>query len=284
MKIKAYLVQNIIIFITLLSFLTFSSFAEKNNSNLSLKQSIILQNETTTLKNAKIVHITDGDTITVEHLSKQYKIRLLGINTPELFNNPPQPYALQAKEYLFSILYNTYIDVVYYNSLKTDKYNRILANLYKNNVWINKILIEKGFAVAYIIGIHPYANDVKELFIAEANAIKKNINLWSLDIYKPITVEQAPQYIGQYKIIDAKVKEIRKTNNAIWIELEDDNFNKIGSSVSLRINKKDFANFNMQWIEKLVGKNITIHGFIERYSTKFAPYIGLSHPANLIIY
>lgn len=81
------------------------------------------------------------------------KIRLYGIDTPEL--KPPKVMigrdehikkAKQAKEFLSEYILGKVIDIEF---LSNDKYGRPLAKIYKNNICLNELMIEKGYAKKY---------------------------------------------------------------------------------------------------------------------------------------
>lgn len=87
-----------------------------------------------------VTSVTDGDTIKIGNQT----IRLLGINTPE----KGEPYYLEAKEYLSSLILGKEIQLKFGNE-KYDKYGRILAYIYLNKTLINLKLIEQGLANPY---------------------------------------------------------------------------------------------------------------------------------------
>jgi endonuclease YncB( thermonuclease family) len=81
------------------------------------------------------------------------RIRLLGIDTPEM--KPPKDMvdredhikkAKEAKEFLSGQILGKVINVEF---LENDKYGRPLAKIYKNNICLNDLMIEKGYAKKY---------------------------------------------------------------------------------------------------------------------------------------
>ncbi len=53
----------------------------------------------------KVVHISDGDTITVIHDGNKEKIRLYGIDTPEI----KQSFGIEAKNFTYAMVYHKYV-------------------------------------------------------------------------------------------------------------------------------------------------------------------------------
>ena len=78
----------------------------------------------------KVRYVSDGDTLI---LDDSRKIRLIGINTPEIARKgkPAQPLAIQARDRLRQLLFQQGNRVrLVYGEQKTDRYGRKLANLW----------------------------------------------------------------------------------------------------------------------------------------------------------
>ena len=86
----------------------------------------------------------DGDTCTT---STGEKIRLACIDTPELkgWNAAPIP-ANSASEFLNNLLAN---EEVYIKRIKNDKYGRTVAELFKDEVNIQELIVKKGYGKIY---------------------------------------------------------------------------------------------------------------------------------------
>lgn len=116
---------------------------------------------------ARVVAIADGDTCTVVAADRQpIKIRLAGIDTPER----SQPFGPQAKQALSSKISNRIVDV---QAQTTDRYNRIVADLYLGKRWINLELIRDGWAWHY----KQYSSDPR-LAQSEQSARRQHKGLW----------------------------------------------------------------------------------------------------------
>ena len=136
-----------------------------NNSNLDIN-SIDYGNKTIPLfsfkginTTAKIVSIYDGDTCQcVIIYNKQFirlKVRLNGIDTPEIRIPEQKEKAIKAKQYLEELCSNNGY-IMFIECLEFDKYGRLLANLFfnkedfKNNKpSINTLMITSGHAYEY---------------------------------------------------------------------------------------------------------------------------------------
>lgn len=102
----------------------------------------------------KVVEVYDGDTVTLcfKFLGKYFKkrCRLLGINAPEIRtkNLEEKEKGYNSKNYLYGILQDK---IVTFDCKGYDKYGRLLGTIYLNGKNINDELLDKGFAVKYII-------------------------------------------------------------------------------------------------------------------------------------
>jgi len=97
---------------------------------------------------ARVEKIIDGDTLVI---SGGQKVRLLGIDTPELHHpdRPVQKYAKEAKEYLEKRVKGKNCTFEYNINEKFDKYGRLLAYVYVDKELVNSELVKKGYAYVY---------------------------------------------------------------------------------------------------------------------------------------
>tara|TARA_Y100000034_G_C6812275_1_gene365119 strand:+ start:320 stop:676 length:357 start_codon:yes stop_codon:yes gene_type:complete len=110
---------------------------------------------------ATVTSVYDGDTLTVDVdlgfsvVLRNIKLRLLGINTPELRGGTDETksYAKQARDYVRDKCLGKQ---VYVESRKKGKYGRYLAIVWtiedseKNDTSINDLLLENNLAVEYM--------------------------------------------------------------------------------------------------------------------------------------
>ena len=103
----------------------------------------------------KVIKVYDGDTITIAAKlpypqSPVYRIsvRLNGIDTPEIKGTGQKEKELAKK--VRDVLHEKLINkIVYLKNTSSEKYGRILADVYVDTICINDWLIEQGFAVKY---------------------------------------------------------------------------------------------------------------------------------------
>ncbi|GKY98138.1 hypothetical protein MPSEU_000771600 [Mayamaea pseudoterrestris] len=98
-------------------------------------------------ESAKVRNVYDGDTLT---LTDERRVRLIGIDTPELKEN--QPYAQEARDYTKNLCEDQTI-YLSFDGDKEDHYGRLLAHVYvKQNdgyVCVNEGIVAAGFASVY---------------------------------------------------------------------------------------------------------------------------------------
>ena len=102
---------------------------------------------------ARCVSVYDGDSITLDidlgfnHWMLNQKIRLLGIDTPEI-RGPERPEGLVSAERLRCLIEGKDVLMVSHRD-RTGKYGRWLATIYLGNTNINQLLLEEGWAKIY---------------------------------------------------------------------------------------------------------------------------------------
>ena len=92
---------------------------------------------------AKVIKISDGDTITIlTQQRKQIKVRFYGIDAPEL----KQPYGKKSKQFLANLIAGEVVEV---EENGKDRYKRTTGTIYLNGADINAQMVANGYAWAY---------------------------------------------------------------------------------------------------------------------------------------
>jgi endonuclease YncB( thermonuclease family) len=116
----------------------------------------------------KVVSIADGDTISVMHNGTPEKIRLNGIDCPEM----GQPFGNNAKQFASDMVFGKVVTI---KDLGKDKYGRTIGDvLLPDGTNLNKELVVAGYAWWY----RQYSND-KELEQKEQEARSSKKGLWA---------------------------------------------------------------------------------------------------------
>lgn len=129
---------------------------------------------------ATVIKVYDGDTITVKMLNSgdKYKVRLIGIDTPELKDNKhgkKSPYASLCKKYLSDLILNKDIELEC-DVQRFDRYNRLLAYVYYKGEMVNLKMLKEGYAKLYTVP--PNVKYVERFKDAQAEAHNERRGLW----------------------------------------------------------------------------------------------------------
>ena len=126
----------------------------------------------TTLQ-GKVVHVADGDTITVlDATNTQHKIRLQGIDAPE----KAQAFGQKSKQSLSQLVYNKQVMVEYQ---KKDKYGRTLGKVLHNGTDVCLEQIKLGMAWHYKQYKSDQPKEDRETYAqAELEARTKTVGIW----------------------------------------------------------------------------------------------------------
>ena len=104
---------------------------------------------------AKVIKVYDGDTITVaaklpfaESPIYRFSVRLRSIDSPEIRGESRREcqLAIQARDALHKLIFGKIIEI---RNNGKEKYGRLLADIYYNDIHINKWMVGQGYAVPY---------------------------------------------------------------------------------------------------------------------------------------
>ncbi|WCJ19972.1 hypothetical protein M5689_002239 [Euphorbia peplus] len=110
----------------------------------------------------RVIHIQNEDI-----LARKYRIRLRGIDAPE----SKMPYGKESQEELVKLVQGKCLRIFVYNE---DRYGRSVGDIYSNGIFVQEVMLKKGFAWHYD------AYDKRlELAQWEADARKKRLGLWA---------------------------------------------------------------------------------------------------------
>ena len=123
----------------------------------------------------------DGDTFKIIINNEKKSVRMIAIDTPESVHPTKEVeyYGKEASEYTCNKLKNAgKIELEYdENSDKEDKYERLIAWVFVDDLLLQEDLIEKGYAkVAYLYDDYKYTSILEE---KQELASAKNIGIWS---------------------------------------------------------------------------------------------------------
>ena len=127
----------------------------------------------------EVTRVIDGDTIEVEKDDEIYKVRMIGIDTPETVHpkKPVEYFGIEASNKLKEMIENKKVDLQTDQTQDdVDRYGRLLRYVYLDGVDINLEMIKQGYAFEYTYRI-PYE---KQEIYKQAEEFAKNneLGLW----------------------------------------------------------------------------------------------------------
>ncbi len=215
----------------------------------------------------RVKRVFDGDTVMLED---GHKIRLLGINTPEVQHRDKMADAggEEARLWLMNKLQHAKVRIEI-DAEKADKYGRTLAHLFtEEKEYINLSLVKAGLAE---VNIYPpnlrYAN---ELLAAEKQAEKAKLGIWQRPEYAAIPLSSLTEagHPGWTRML-GKVVSIRNTRKYIYLEFS--------SQVDARIERKWLSLFPD--VNDYLYKTVEIRGWLNKSKNHFSLLI--RHPSAI---
>ncbi len=155
----------------------------------------------------QVAAVFDGDTFRTR---SGEKVRLLGINTPEVAHGhqPAQAYGGQAKRKLMALLSNQLVQLRL-DREKRDKYGRTLAQVYlRDGRWVNAIMVQQGLAHVYTFAPNFYWAD--RLLKAERRARNDMRGLWKSARWRVLDAGDIKnRHIGQFHLVRGYVDAVQ---------------------------------------------------------------------------
>jgi micrococcal nuclease len=140
---------------------TSSSFTDKINRNYMEDGSDIKWEDTIPftfpITGGRVIKVYDADTITIAsklpyNESPMYRlsVRLNGIDTPEIkgkdVSDEEKEAAKVARDFVYNLVFNKFVRL---ENVQSEKYGRILADVYIGDIYLNELLINQRYAVKY---------------------------------------------------------------------------------------------------------------------------------------
>ncbi|RDH82513.1 MAG: hypothetical protein DIZ80_09510 [endosymbiont of Galathealinum brachiosum] len=230
-------------------------------------------------ESVRVNYVYDGDTLQLED---GRKIRLLGIDTPEVFskhNVISEDIKLGGERAKAELqkqlsLVNNRVSLAY-GPQRFDRYKRTLAHVFlpdgKNmQAW----LIAHGHAIAFTTPPNDRMSDCYKK--QEKQAIDLGLGIWELPQYQLKQASQLNKSSRGFHRLQAKVTRVWQSNHSITLFLDD--------RVEVKIYKNDLMNFNAHMLNNLEFKKVLIRGWLHvkksdtQHKNKISFIMTLRHP------
>ncbi|MDZ7735203.1 MAG: thermonuclease family protein [Gammaproteobacteria bacterium] len=217
-----------------------------------------------------IRYVHDGDTV---FLDNDEKVRLIGIDTPELGRDdrPPDPGAVEARNRLRELVAVSDEITLRRGIDDRDKYGRLLAHVYAEGRNLQAQLLAEGLAVPLTIPPNLTHLDCYRKATAEARAARHG--LWALDRYQPRPADTLSSHERGYYIVTGEVQRIGRSRCCVWLNLDDD--------FALRIERESLPLFEDIDFDRLEGTPLEARGYL--YLRNDQLRMQIRHPADLVI-
>jgi len=128
----------------------------------------------------RVIAVSDGDTLTIlDTERKQYKIRLGGIDAPEM----SQSFGQRSKRSLSDLVFTQTVEV---ETHKSDRYGRLVGKVLHQGTDINLQQVRLGMAWHYKDYANEQSAEDRETYAAaEEAALNSKLGLWSEAVPMP---------------------------------------------------------------------------------------------------
>lgn len=196
-------------------------------------------------------YVYDGDTV---KLTDGRKIRLIGINTPEMGRRetPSEPYANDARSALQKILKGRRVSLRYDKDRK-DRYGRLLAHLYVNeddNVEVQ--LLERGLGT--VLTVPPNLWNASCYVAAERRAQAAKNNIWSVPPIESASLAKRSADFSGYKVVAGRILRSERERDTLSLHLD--------GGLTVYISSRDLPYFDGTWPKRVEGVMLQVKGWL----------------------
>ncbi len=220
----------------------------------------------------------DGDTVI---LTDGRTLRYIGIDAPEVrrytqdsWVYDPQPFSLEAKQFNQKLVEGRSVRLEF-DVERTDKYGRLLAYCFVDDILVNAKLLEEGFAFLHIRSPNEKYKDLFSTLQKKAQQEKKGI--WKNSSI--ISSDEAHRYIGQIKCVEGEVLNIHEGQKAFHLNFGKD-WKKDFTVVIFKRDLSFFLSKGISPVKDYQNRFIRVTGLIKEYN---GPEIIVSHPSAIEI-
>lgn len=208
-----------------------------------------------------VIKVTDGDTVL---LNDNRQLRYIGIDTPETrvkegdtWKEIPSPFGKEATDLNKRLVEGKAVRVEF-DVQKTDKYGRLLGYVFVNGTFVNRKLLEEGYAVLYTYP--PNVKYLEEFKDAQEKAKLLEKGIWGSA--NEISAAEAEKFMGEIKTVRDEVGDCYCTDKACSLYLgRGENFKVVIFKNSFPYFKKECPNICSCYLHK----NIGVTGRIREY-------------------
>ncbi|MDX8391625.1 MAG: thermonuclease family protein [Mariprofundaceae bacterium] len=213
----------------------------------------------------QVAKIYDGDTF---RTLKGEKIRLLGINTPEIAHtsSPGQPMGKKASNALGKLIAGKIVRLAF-DEQRRDTYQRTLAQVYlRDGTWVNGKMVTLGMAHVYTFT--PNLRWAGDLMLREQEARKEKRGIWKTTRFSVLDATKVKSaHLGQFRVVRGQVGKTKKKSFAFRLGV-----------LNISIPRK-YRSFFKHPLALHSGDTVIVHGVVRASSSGL--YLALHSPFDL---
>ncbi len=217
-------------------------------------------------------YVHDGDTLVLDN---DRKIRIIGINTPELArkNKPNQPLSIRARDRLRQLLFAGKNRVrLHYGEQRKDRYGRYLANIWDTN---NRNLAEQLLAegLGWHIAVTPNIRYLDCYRAAENMARTSKRGVWGHPALQARRARELTLRDTGFQRVLGRVTRVNRGGGATWVELD--------NTLTLKLPDADLKWFKPTPGSGWAGRQLEVRGWVYRVRGKLR--VNIHHPVALTL-
>ena len=218
---------------------------------------------------ARIKYIVDGDTL---HLKDGRKVRLIGINAPELAHGSKaaEAFSREASDALKRLFKNSPSVSLVYGKEKHDHYQRLLAHVFTSDGKnVQSLLLRQGYARA--ITFPPNTRFARCYLQQERMARCNKKGLWKKT--QALDAKNLKNSDTGFQLVSGKLKSIKINKKGIWLNLDD--------KLTVGIRPDNQALFDINALYNMRGQKIVVRGWLNKNKKYSTHYIRIRHPSSI---
>lgn len=199
----------------------------------------------------RLVSVVDGDTL---RLAKGIKVRVVGLNTPELArdNRPAEPLAEQAALAAKRFFADQGLVYLKEAAAKKDRYGRVLAHVYRaDGKSLTAYLLAKG--LAWQVVVPPNVGSAECYRQQEQQARTAGLGVWSRSYQQPIKASALTADDAGYRVVTGTVKSVQRSRKGWWLQM---------GRLAILLSDKDSGYFNDFKANDWRGKSLSLKAWV----------------------
>ena len=231
--------------------------------------------------------VIDGDTFVLTHKGQPLKVRLVGLQAPELPHGAPTgPAGLmgpQSRTALERMIKGRVVGL-YYGGNRRDRYGRALAHVRLQDqrpdgtrvagTWVQGLMLDQGMARVYTFADNRTLS--AQMYAREQGARRAKRGVWALPYYAPRPAEAVGKARDQFLIIEGRVRDAALVKGRVYL-----NFGANWKhDFTVLISAEDLPLLRKGKLDplSLEGQRIRVRGWVFE---KNGPMIKATHPEQI---